>query len=545
MKRFKKSLLFVTLSIGVFITSFLALDSAAAVVSAADDSAPKGEFASDYLTLEGKYTSEAWIRNSFNDNFDRWENYALSKTAKKKIEDSTLGKRNPIIFFNVNPSMDIDEIMEIGFEFSYVKSGGMTYYTNEYEFVIETEVIWNGGNAGYIEKTSITDVNIGKTKAVNSVKSSDMHRMHFTEGKNHLLNDYRDVTITEYNFDIDGSYTRDVRIENKQVKKINEFIFNIPSIGSTEVIKNFYQASGYIDKYGDSIRDSGIFDYYYSGGNSGYTTYGALKAGALKNLNYTHYLVLPIGATENLDIHYLQATLKLSDGTVISPDIDYVEVPGQPDNVKAFRFTKVNGTWATKNAVYFPGERYYKAKSILLESVTYSATAQKNDPIVAYTGAIYGDGWIEYASLRKNTPLVLGSEIALNYEFQSRATGMIVVMPEEVTDAEVLFLFEENPHDFDDIVGDPFYIILTDENGNLGPKGELPLERDPNENKSWWDKIKSAWSDLFGNNSTANSVLTLIKAFAIIIGILFLISLIIKLVNFFASLKSLWGKDKD
>lgn len=528
-------------------------DSAVAIKAAAEeDGPPKGvdAFSKDYLLLEGKYTDSAWIRNSFNDNFDRWENYSMSNSVRNKVQKSDIGKRNPIIFFNVNPSLDVSEIEEIGFEIAF-KDGGTTYSTNSFEWVWQQKthnITVPGIDGGYTTEISynvIDDINVGDKKTVNVVKATDMHTMHFTEGNNHLFADNRDVTVTEFNFDTKGNYSSSTSIENKHVYKVNEFLFNIPAIGEVDVIQNIYSATNSIEKYASSIRDSAFFPYYNSGGNDGFTTYSLLNAGKLRNQNYSHYLILPIGKTGELDITYLSAKIRLSNGELVTPEIPFEEIPGIQENEKAIRFSKVAGNWTTSNAVYFPGERYYRAKSIVLESIAYKGGITKITPIVAYTGAIYGQGWIDYANLRKNTPLALGTTLSLNYEFQSRANGLIVDIPDDVLEAEILFIFEINPHDFGDIVGDPFYINLTDENGKLGIIGEMPLDEDPEKEKGFWDRIKAAWNNLFGNNTTANSVLTLIKAFAVVIGVLFLLVIFFKVVNFFSSLKTLLGKDKN
>lgn len=147
----------------------------------------------------------------------------------------------------------------------------------------------------------------------------------------------------------------------------------------------------------------------------------------------------------------------------------------------------MDGDWITNNAVYFPGDRYYKANAAKITQ--YNASVDNPEPVILSTGKLHNEGWIEYANLRNSNVLKQNEKVDLYYEFRSNANGLIIDIPDEVTDIEVLFIFEINPYDLNYEAGDPFFINLTDENGNLGIRGKLPEDSDPTR-RTLWDRIK-------------------------------------------------------
>ena len=493
---------------------------------------PEAALAENLLVLEGKHTSQAWIRNEFNRDGSRFMGYSLNEgryfvdgspyKIKYGLEQKYIGRRNPIIFFNFNPKYDVSSIEEIYFEIEYKEDGGTNYYSHDFEFNYTSR----SDNSKYISSVNFSDL-----KVLNSVKASDMHTMHFIEGNNHLFEATRTVNVNEYTFNADGNYTLNKYKEKKLVRKINDFVFKLPSIGSIEVLRNFYELTGSIETYGSSIQDSSIFDYYNTNDNGGYTTYSNLKSGKLMNREYSHYLILPIGKANELSITYLSAKIRLEDGTLIDPKIPFLDVYEDGvliPNKKAFKFKKMDGDWITNNAVYFPGDRYYKANAAKITQ--YNASVDNPEPVILSTGKLHNEGWIEYANLRNSNVLKQNEKVDLYYEFRSNANGLIIDIPDEVTDIEVLFIFEINPYDLNYEAGDPFFINLTDENGNLGIRGKLPEDSDPTR-RTLWDRIKGFFANVFGKNGSLNALGTALKIVGIVLAAIILLYVILKVIN--------------
>lgn len=487
----KKKFILLTIGAGLL---FSPLGSKNAVAKASNET----PYAANYLRVGSGETNQIWKHVNNMEDGGSPQIQAIATENGYELSEVT---KEPIIFFNVNPSWNIVEIHDIyvrvtdtnGNEVDYLTIGDIENNDGIFEWFAYKEF---GQELG-IEKEVLTKISEDQYSYATYLEGN--------KGK-----DYKAREIDRFTYKNGAFLNTKVNIKTYYPDAIQ---YLLPRIGRTQVIYDWYQSMGEHTKHSASLLDSSLFRYKTTNINEGFTAANdALNSGPIRNPGW--YLILPLSKTSHLNIDYLAVEATDVNGKRISPVIDLRQ---NGDNTYSFDVIKQDGEWETANAAYFPGNNAYYASKFELKSYELVEDIDENKPVVVSLGNLINKDSIEENNLKQNNPLYLNNVKKVRYEFSGDANCLIVLIPEEVKTALVTITFARGIG-YNTKIQDPFYINLLDKDGNYGIRGDLPLENDPNA-QSFWDKLANGFKSLFDFSQFgfSNPIETITSIFKIIL----------------------------
>lgn len=420
--------------------------------------------------------------------------------AQKRSGNDDYNEKYSIIFFNANPAHKIKKILKIKYIISEIGKSNEKY-------------------EGVLDNSKTYDINYWYNREVSYIYHN-WTSYHTTY--NYVQEQSQFIKGESYK-----SYHKGFAYHQQKLHINMNELGRVSDIAKLNDFLGSYNPENYIGtfiKYNDIhegwFRENLLFKY---GNSKGYSDVDAfLNEGGIKK-DYQFYLILPIKETAGLQVMYIAADFIDEDGKVYSSDIEYeeLETPGKLN----FKIEKENGL-VTKNstAVYVPSENNIKLSGYKVNSITYKNAEDKKD-VHIFAGDIFQKS-IE--DIRQN--ITYGHKLnpnmeehPLDFTFNLKYSSFLIDIPEEVTDISLTLILDVDENYNPEWA--PHIINLLDKNGNYGIIGELPEDKAPVKNKSFWDWFKDLFN--FGGTSQLGQFLKVLQIAAVaILGLVILLAVL-------------------
>jgi hypothetical protein len=391
--------------------------------------------AANYLRLSEEEAPGVWIQN-----------------------DENTGERQPIIFFNTNPSWNIVDIESIKYQFRGPEMlqpvTGEVNKDVDYSFVARRDRKWWIGS--------------------------------IVQTFNVEWNYYEYERDSDY-FNSTGPTTVEEMAPWGSSPARKKYRFTIPEMGKTGIVRKLFNLGNEID-YRD-INQSILYQYKNSA--DGYAAYQDLIN--YYSSSFEYYLILPLTTTSQVSIDYLALNAIDVNGNHITSESNNYE---NNDGSFGFNVIKTNNSLTTNSAFFFPGSNQYRLTGVVMTN--YSDNDDTKDySVVLYAGnLVHQKEIIDTDVLSFSTTIPIENEKLISYLFNGDNNSILIDIPNEVINCNISIRYEKTD-EFIEGTMDPFGMNLLDNNGYYGIAGSLPEETDPNDT-NWWNKFLGWLSNATG-----------------------------------------------